>query len=171
MIEMSNNTDSGAADRVRLRLVALEDLPALAILDKEIFRDLAYSMHLLRTFYELCRSTWYVADHNGDLAGYALVGLSAYSRDGWLLGLAVGNRYRGRGLGGELMSRALLTMMEHDVINAYLTVRPQNDTARRIYDKFEFVQHGETVPDYYGNGEPRAVLHRSLQANPYRVEN
>lgn len=65
------------------------------------------------------------------------------------------------------MGRALASMMEHNVSDAYLTVRPGNDAARRIYHSFDFTQQGGAVPDYYGNGEPRDVLHRSLKLNPY----
>jgi [ribosomal protein S18]-alanine N-acetyltransferase len=167
IIETFNHTAGGAADYARLRLVALEDLRPLEILEKEVFHDLAYSMDLLRTFYNLYRTTWHVADHDGDLAGYALVGLSADSSDGWLLGLAVSSRYRRQGLGGKLMRRAMDSMMAYNVSDAYLTVRPDNDAAHRMYDEHGFVLHGEAVPDYYGNGEPREVLHRSLRSNPY----
>lgn len=166
-IEALGPADRGTVEYAPLRRVTEKDLPALKVLEKEIFLDLAYSMDLLRTFYNLFRATWYVADHAGDLAGYALVGLSSDNSDGWVLGLAVSGRHRGRGLGGKLMGRALASMMEHNVSDAYLTVRPGNDAARHIYHSFDFTQQGAAVPDYYGNGEPRDVLHRSLKLNPH----
>lgn len=165
-IEASNLADPSSS-YAPLRLVALKDLPILAILEKEVFDDLAYSVDLLRVFFNLFQSTWYVAERDGDLAGYALVGLSPDNRDGWLLGLAVSDRHRGRKLGSTLMGRALTSMMEYDACDAYLTVRPGNDAARSIYRDFEF-EHVEQVPNYYWNGEPRDVLHRSLKKNPYR---
>lgn len=165
--EASHPADHNAAGNAPLRRVALQDLPKLETLDKEVFGDLAYSMSLLRTFFGLFQTTWHVADHAGDLAGYALVGLSSTNREGWLLGLAVHHRHRGLGLGRKLMSRAMASMMEHKVDDAYLTIRPDNHTAHSIYHSFDFRQLGEEVPDYYGNGEPRAVLHRSLKMNPY----
>jgi [ribosomal protein S18]-alanine N-acetyltransferase len=167
IVESFESADHDAAADTPLRFVTEADLPALAILEKEIFGDLAYSSHLLRTFYSLFRTTWYVAEHHHALAGYALVGLSSDCRDGWLMGLAVHDRYQGRGLGRRLMDRALTSMMEYGVADAYLTVRPDNPAARHIYHSFAFAQQGETVPDYYGNGEPRDLLHRSLKTNPY----
>lgn len=169
-IEAFNHADRGTSEYAPLRLVTLEDLPALEVLEKEVFHDLAYSMDLLRVFFNLFRTTWYVAERDGDLAGYELVGLSPDNSDGWLLGLAVSSRHRRRRLGNKLMDRALASMMEYRVADAYLTVRPDNDAARRIYHAFEFEQLGDPVPNYYGNGEARDVLHRSLKEHPHRVE-
>jgi ribosomal-protein-alanine N-acetyltransferase len=167
IIKSFESADHDAIASTPLRLVTEADLPALAIIEKEIFGDLAYSSHLLRTFYSLFRTTWYVAGHHHAPAGYALVGLSSDSGEGWLMGLAVRERYQGRGLGRRLMDRALTSMMECGVADAYLTVRPGNAAARRLYHSFAFAQQGETVPDYYGNGEPRDMLHRSLVADPH----
>ena len=166
-IEASNHADHGTSGYASLRPVTLEDLSALEVLEKEVFDDLAYSMDLLRVFYNLFRTTWYVADHDGDLAGYELVGLSPDNKDGWLLGLAVSSRHRRQRLGNKLMGRALTSMMDFGVRDAFLTVRPDNDAARRIYHAFQFEQIGDPVPNYYGNGEPRDVLHRSLEEHPY----
>lgn len=165
--EAHNPADHGMIGYAPLRLVTEQDLPVLKVMEKEVFRDLAYSMDLLRTFYNLFRQTWYVADHDGELAGYALVGLSSDNKDGWLLGLAVSGSHRGRGLGQKLMARGLTSMMDYEVSDAYLTVRPDNAAARNIYNSFGFHQQGEAVQDYYGNGEARDVLHRSLKKNPY----
>jgi len=165
-VEAYNHADRNSSGHTPLRPVTLEDLPVLAILEKEVFHDLAYSVDTLRVFYNLFQDTWYVADYDGDLAGYELVGLNPKNSHGWLLGLAVSGRYRGRGLGGILMGQALASMMDYEVTDAYLTVRPGNAAARRIYDAFEF-EHVEQVPNYYWNNEPRDVLHRSLEENPY----
>lgn len=150
-----------------LRLVREQDLSALEELDKEVFRDVAYSMVYLRSLYNTFRKTWCVAEHKGILIGYALVGPDSDNTEAWLQGLAVSEQYQGRGLGGMLMSNALGMMMRAGVSDAYITVRPGNKAAYHLYDKFGFVQVGEERANYYGNGEPRKVLHRSLVDNPY----
>lgn len=161
----------GTSDYAVLRPVTIEDLPTLSILEKEVFSDLAYSTDQLRVFFNLFRATWYVADRDGELAGYSLVGLSSDHSDGWILGLAVGDRHRGQRLGEKLMHQALSSMMIYDVTDAHVTVRPDNAAARHVYGAFGFEQRGEAVNKYYGNGEPRDVLHRSLKENPYPIGN
>lgn len=165
--EASSQADPESPAGGFLRLVREADLPGLEVLDKEVFDDLAYSMHYLRTFYNLFSSTWYVADCGGELAGYALVGPSSDNSGAWLLGLAVSSRHQGRGLGSELMTKAMEVFAEAHVPNAYITVRPDNAAAEHLYQKFGFAQLGEEHENYYGNGERRKVLQRSLVSDPY----
>ena len=161
--EASSQADFGGSSGSCLRLVKESDLPHLEVLDKEVFDDLAYSMHYLRTFYNLFSSTWYVADHGGELAGYALVGPSSDKSGAWLLGLAVSGRHQGRGLGSELMAKAMEMFDKARVPKAYITVRPDNAAAYHLYQKFGFRQVGEERENYYGNGERRKVLERSMK--------
>ncbi|MEY9934461.1 ribosomal-protein-alanine N-acetyltransferase [Catenulispora sp. GP43] len=165
--EASSQADPESPAGSSLRLVREDDLPGLEVLDKEVFDDLAYSMHYLRTFFNLFSSTWYVADCGGELAGYALVGPSSDKSGAWLLGLAVSSGHQGRGLGSELMTKAMEVFAEADVPYAYITVRPDNAAAEHLYQKFGFRQFGEEHENYYGNGERRKVLQRSLVADPY----
>jgi ribosomal-protein-alanine N-acetyltransferase len=157
---------------VVVRLVEADDLEMLAVLDKEVFGDVAYSPHYLRTFFNLFRTTWYVAEHDGELAGYALVGLSSDSsgssgkKEAWLLGLAVSSRHQGHGLASKLMTKAMEVCRREGVSDAFITVRPDNAAVSHLYHQFGFVQVGAERENYYGNGEPRKVLHRSLKANP-----
>lgn len=165
--EARSSVDLRTFSDARLRPVAEDDLAALEVLDKEVFKDVAYSMLYLKSLYLLFRKTWWVAEYQGDLAGYALVCPDSDNAEAWLMGLAVSERYQGGGLGRRLMSRAMELMMEAQVSDAYITVRPDNRAAYRLYRRFGFTQQGEERPDYYGTGEPRKVLHRSLVANPY----
>lgn len=166
----SSQADAETPSSGVLRLVSEDDLLGLEVLDKEVFADLAYSMHYLRTFFNLFRSTWYVADCGGELGGYALVGPSSDGTGAWLLGLAVRSRHQGRGLGRELMTKAMEVFAASRVPDAYITVRPDNAAAYRLYQKFGFHQMGEEHEDYYGNGERRKVLRRSMVSDPYVAE-
>lgn len=160
----------GTSDNGLLRLVGETDLAGLEILDKEVFNDAAYSMLYLRSMYNLFHKTWCVAQYEGDLAGYALVCPNSDNTEAWLMGLAVSGRYQGRGLGRRLMTRAMALMSEAGVSDAYITVRPNNSAAYHLYKAFGFTQQGEERENYYGTGEPRKVLHRSLVDNPYEPE-
>ncbi|GAA1966705.1 GNAT family N-acetyltransferase [Catenulispora subtropica] len=164
-IEAPSNAGSGTSDRDTVRLVEEHDLAALEVLDKEVFQDLAYSKHYLRTFYNLFRKTWFVVDRDGDLAGYALIGPDSDNREAWLLGLAVSERHQGHGLGRKLMRTAVDTMKDLGVADGFITVRPDNEAAFHLYESFGFLQDGEEREDYYGNGERRKVLRHSFEVD------
>lgn len=149
-----------------LRLVAEGDLRMLEALDKEVFQDLAYSMAYLRSMFDLFRKTWYVAERDGTIAGHVLIAPNRDNTEAWLAALAVSPGHRERGVGHKLMRKALETCGEVGVCDVYITVRPHNDAAYQLYREFGFVQDGEERADYYGNSEPRKVLHRSLGDNP-----
>ena len=77
------------------------------------------------------------------------------------------SRHQGRGLGSALMTKAMEMFAAARVPNAYITLRPDNAAAYHLYQKFGFGQLGEEHENYYGNGERRKVLRRSLVADPY----
>ena len=158
-----SSTSNSKTDSSRLRLVEERDLAALEILDKEVFGDLAYSKHYLRTFYNLFRKTWYVIELDGDLAGYTLIGPDSFNEEAWLLGLAVSERHQGRGLCRTLMAKAVSVMTSLGVTDGFITVRPDNEAAFHLYNSFGFTQDGEEREDYYGNGERRKVMHRRFR--------
>ena len=168
-IEAPDAADSDTSDRGPTpRLVRKRDFPALEVLDKEVFGELAYSMHLLRTFYNLFRKSWYVVDREGELAGYALVGPGFGTGESWLLGLAVSGRHQGHNLGNLLMDQAVKVMIDSGLPHGYITVRPENEAAKHLYRKFGFSQVGAEEPNYYGNGESREVLHRDFTLPSHR---
>jgi ribosomal-protein-alanine N-acetyltransferase len=146
----------------QLRPVRADDLPALEVLDKAAFRELAYNKHHLQTFFNLYRRDWYVIDDNHEPCGYVLVGLTSDGTEAWLLGLAVDGDHQGRGLGRILMAKALEIFEQAKVRTAYITVRPDNAAAVHLYKAAEFHQDGEPREDFYGNNEPRAVLRRDF---------
>jgi [ribosomal protein S18]-alanine N-acetyltransferase len=145
-----------------LRQVREEDLDALEKVDRDVFGDLAYDKHLLRTFFNLFREHWYVVDLDGELGGYVLIGHNSDSQEAWLLGLGVIDRYRGRGLGRKLMARADEVCSASRVRTAYITVRPDNAAAVHLYKSYGFTQEGPEKENYYGNQENRAVLRKDF---------
>ena len=160
---MIYNSLSGSA--IPLRLVEKEDLAALELLDREVFGNVSYSLMYLTSLYLLFQKSWCVAEYDGDLAGYALVCPNSDNSEVWLMGLAVSGSYQGRGLGRALMARAMELMMDSRASDAYITVRPDNKAARHLYEAFEFTPQGSQRDNFYGNGEPLQVLHRSLVTN------
>jgi RimJ/RimL family protein N-acetyltransferase len=81
-----------------------------------------------------------VAEADGELIGH----LSAFGRENRPaeIGMAVAKEWRGRGVGTALMRRSVDWARERGVHKLALQVWPHNEAARRLYEKFGFVQEG-----------------------------
>jgi GNAT superfamily N-acetyltransferase len=61
-----------------------------------------------------------------------------YDKSLYLAMMYVADAYRGKGINREIMQRLLSWGSEKGVVNASLTVYPQNDSAIRAYEKLGF---------------------------------
>jgi len=80
----------------------------------------------------------------------------------YLVKIAMGNESQGKGYGYYLLMKSLQSLKEEKVTEIYLTVDPENETARHIYsDKlgFEIVDFRKNE---YGQGHDRLVLRLDL---------
>ncbi|MFF2085814.1 GNAT family N-acetyltransferase [Nocardia sp. NPDC058176] len=139
----------------RLRDASVDDLAAIAELESSTFTPLAYPYFALRQLYDIHGSDWVVADLDGALCGYALVAVGR--RTAWLLGLAVSAGYQGRGLGSSLLDRAVAQCRSSAVDAVFITVRPSNAPAAKLYENSGFTWVGHEA-QYFGIGEPRDLL-------------
>jgi ribosomal-protein-alanine N-acetyltransferase len=90
------------------------------------------------------------AAEDGAISGYYDMWL--YSGEGHLLNICVAPEYRGKGLGKALLEHALATAENAGADGVYLEVRPSNDAAISLYEKYGFIQVG-TRKGYYQDGE------------------
>jgi len=99
-------------------------------------------------------------DRDAGVIGYAV--LWCIMDQGELANMAVAPAFRGRGLGGFLLSRVLETARERGVEAVFLEVRVSNGRASRLYERFGFTDVG-TRRDYYDSPrEDARVMRASL---------
>jgi ribosomal-protein-alanine N-acetyltransferase len=146
------------------RTATREDLADIAALEQEQLGELAYPYVILRQLFDLHGSHWVVADIDSHLCGYALVGINAAQR-AWVLGLAVAAPYQRRGFGTGLLERVVTGCRAALVDRVYITVRPTNQPAAKLYRKAGFSWAGHDQ-QYFGQGEPRDVLVHRIQRAP-----
>ncbi|MFD0363729.1 GNAT family N-acetyltransferase [Nocardia sp. GCM10030253] len=146
------------------RTATREDLADIAALEKQQLGDLACSLVILRQLFDLHGSHWVVADVDGHVRGYALVGINAAQR-AWVLGLAVAAGYQRRGFGTALLAQAISVCRAALVDRVYITVRPTNQRAANLYKNAGFLWAGHEQR-YFGEGEPRDVLVHRIQRAP-----
>jgi ribosomal protein S18 acetylase RimI-like enzyme len=138
------------------REATLEDLPALAALDHEVFGHEAYPPFFFRQALDLWGPTFLiVATEAKPVAGYALAAPSARAGDVCILSMGVHPSSRGQGLATGLLGALLDRLGAAEVV--WLTVHPQNAGAVRLYRNAGFVATGEEAA-YFGPGEPRVRM-------------
>ncbi|MFF3466883.1 GNAT family N-acetyltransferase [Streptomyces sp. NPDC001984] len=152
---------SVAERQVRMRPATEQDLPRLARLDEQIFKEFTYPFFVLRQLMDVCGDDLLVLDDGTELLGYVLTGTRPDRKRSWILGLGVDERLRGRGMGRRLMEAALELMRAEGVVEAALTVDPENAPARALYNAFGFVQVDDRR-DYFGPGQHRLIMVRPL---------
>lgn len=143
-----------------LRTATAADLRGIIAIEREQFGHLAYPYFVLRQLFELHGPDWTVAEHRNTVCGYVLTAISA-DRCAWFLGFAVAGYCRGRGYGRTLLVSALAHCRKLGVDRVFVTVRPDNHTAYRLYEDVGFVRSDHEAA-YFGDDEPRDVLVHKL---------
>lgn len=90
-------------------------------------------------------SSWVMLRH-GRLAGYAL--MMSVLDEVHLLNISVLQAHQGAGMGANLMRHMLSCATDAGARRMFLEVRPSNAIARRLYQRFGFVEIGRR-PRYY----------------------
>ena len=144
-----------------------DELDDLRELDLKVFGKLAYPPFVLRQLFDMYQEYWLVAEHPSEagLAGYSLGAPTPDRKLAWLLGLAVAPDCRNLGFGERLTLESLDLLRSRGVPRVCLTVEPNNDVAIGLYRRVGFVIT-KVVADYFGQGEDRAIMTRSLTRIP-----
>jgi [ribosomal protein S18]-alanine N-acetyltransferase len=94
----------------------------------------------------------YVSANHGQ-KGQKILGYIVFSKDGHILSIAVLPHHRRKGVGRELLRRAMQTP---SLMKAWAEVRRGNQGAQAFYSKMGFQMTG-SVPNYYGNEDALIV--------------
>ena len=97
-----------------------------------------------------CPRMFLVATVGGRIAGYSSAVADAERAE--LVSIAVHPRYRRHGVARALLTRTVALLRGEGVRQFWLTVRPANTDAIRLYASFGFV-HVRRVKDYYRRGQ------------------
>jgi ribosomal protein S18 acetylase RimI-like enzyme len=150
---------------VAVRRAGLRDLDGLHGLDNAVFGAMAYPYFVLRQLLDLHEDCWFVAEGGGRLLGYVLAVPQTDDPHGWILGVAVLEKWRGNGVGTALTRTAIRELAGRGVAELKLTVEPQNTGAIEFYRRLGFRAESELARDYLGPGEHRVIMVRDLAAD------
>lgn len=135
------------------------DIARIVEIDAMFYGEHGYGRYVVRQFLDLFSQSVFVAEKEGKIAGYAVVGVEAFSRKAWLLAAAVERCAQRQGIGEALLNRCLQYCEKNRIKVCYLTVDPDNAPAVSLYCKHGFAAD-QGPSDYFDDGHLRIVMRK-----------
>jgi [ribosomal protein S18]-alanine N-acetyltransferase len=145
---------------VVLRDMVVDDLPRVNAIERESY-SVPWSDATFRGLLRRRDAELIVAESYGVVIAYAIFWCVIDQSE--LGNVAVTARWRGRGIGERLVAEVLRRAEQRGVREIYLEVRPSNEVARRLYERFGFSQVGRRRNYYQEPVEDALVLRRPLR--------
>ncbi|MHC1635795.1 MAG: ribosomal protein S18-alanine N-acetyltransferase [Candidatus Methanospirareceae archaeon] len=117
--------------------------------------------YLYMEIYESYPEGFLVAEYEGVVVGFVIVVLTPEG-EGRIFAIAVDPRYRGRGIGRELLKAAFDVLKKRNIRSVRLEVRRTNFVAQHLYKSLGFVPFG-FIPSYYKDGEDAILMRKILE--------
>ncbi|HKN30713.1 MAG TPA: GNAT family N-acetyltransferase [Roseiarcus sp.] len=134
-----------------VRAAVVEDLDAIAKLERDSFPEDQVSRRSISYFLRAPQMPVIVAAIDRELAGYALLSLRKVSQAVRIYSIAVDARFARRGVALALLQACEKYARLHRKSQLTLEVRYDNAPAIALYEKWGFRQFGEHE-DYYADG-------------------
>jgi ribosomal-protein-alanine N-acetyltransferase len=144
---------------VKFRLATLDDVPALMALEKHAVTAAHWSNEQYRAIFSTSQipRIALLIEAGNTIQGFLVArGVGAE----WELeNIAVAAPARRRGLGTRLLGEFLNTARSRGAAAAFLEVRESNSAARRLYERWAFIESGRR-PNYYRDPQEAAITYR-----------
>jgi len=139
-----------------IRRATKQDIPKIVEIEKVSFSD-PWDKQLFLDAIDSESKYLMVAEHGGEIEGYIV--LEKVLDEGHITDLAVGGKYRKKGVASELVNDALALARGMDIKEIFLEVRETNEAAKKLYSKFGFREIGRRKGYYPKANEDALVLH------------
>jgi [ribosomal protein S18]-alanine N-acetyltransferase len=148
------------SDVVVLRAMTASDVPVVLAIEHESY-SVPWSESTFRGLLRRRDAELIVAEAHGRVVGYAIFWTVLDQSE--LGNVAVTSAWRGRGIGERLVAEVMQRADRLGVREVFLEVRPSNERARRLYERFGFSQVGRRRNYYQDPVEDALVLRRPLR--------
>lgn len=145
--------------RYMIRKMAENDLDKVMIIEQESF-SLPWSRESYLGELKNDFANYLVCDDGGEIAAYG--GVWVVFEEAHITNVAVAIRYRGQGVGSDLMKELEKIARSKHATRILLEVRPSNQVALAMYDKLGFIQTGGRKAYYSDNGEDALIMTKYL---------
>jgi [ribosomal protein S18]-alanine N-acetyltransferase len=138
---------------VSIRLFRLSDLDRVLEIEHASFGKDAYDRNLFADYHRHCGALFLVAEKDRNIRGYMVTcALSrAASPRAELISVAVEPEQRGKGIASALLDSTLRRLRRRGIVRFTLTVRVDNESAIRLYQRYGF-RKSRVVRGYYEDG-------------------
>jgi len=128
------------------------DMDTIVDLERAIFRPSEqYTLGFINWLCRNCTKYSYIAFMGDKPVGYIISCIEGFSR-GHVISVGVLGEYRRRGIGSELMSKSICSMVNDGADYVILEVRVSNTPAITLYRKLGF-EVRDLLRAYYSDGE------------------
>ena len=142
-----------------IRRCKYEDILSVAELEKLSFKGECWGVGTLASAFENSQYSMFVAEEDGEIAGYGCISVSYENCD--LENVLVAEEYRRSGVGRRILNELIQEAKSRGAENMFLEVRLSNSPAMRLYLSAGFV--GVYARSrYYSDGEDCLVMKKSL---------
>jgi len=140
-----------------LRPATEDDLPAILEIEQESYPEPWTESHFKQEMKTPYSRVFVLTDDETDsiVLGYLVYWLQAEGTS--LLNVAVGQKWRGLGLGRLLLSAMIKETVREEIPRAILEVRESNQKAISVYEHLGFRKTHERK-QFYSNGESAVVM-------------
>ena len=132
------------AQPATLRLAHRDDLAAIRALDALAFDHLWHKPSAYFNEALAVAGSFVVAEMEGQIVGYEWCEM--HEKRGHLTRLGIHPAYQGRGIGGQLLRRAIIDALHQGVNLITLNTQENNRRSQALYTRFGFVQTAHRVP-------------------------
>jgi ribosomal-protein-alanine N-acetyltransferase len=150
-----NAKDSIRMKWIRLRRATSEDIEEIYGLEESCFPTPWAKADMLKDLRENLLSTYMIAETAGEVIGYAA--LWTVLDEGHVLNVAMRPDMRGQGIATMMLSSLLEAGREKGAKSFTLEVRPSNESAIALYEKFGFKTVG-VRKEYYADNKEDALI-------------
>ncbi len=140
-----------------IRTVRNSDLQAVVDIDQTLFGAESFSSFVMRQFFNLFPESFFVAEQDEQLLGYAAIGVQPSSKNAWLISAGVLAPFQNQGVGSALLTACDDYCVNTCVASCRLTTDPDNNYAIHLYEKFGFRKDSE-LRDYYVPGDRKLLM-------------
>ena len=156
---------------VHLREMTLDDLPAVMVLEEELFAPDTWTRAMYRDELSQRDTRHYLVAEDGAESERAIVGyagLIAYDDEAHVATIGVATAAQGKGIGSLLLD-ALLAEADRRSPVVLLEVRADNEVAQGLYRRRGFAEIGRRRGYYQPSGTDAVVMKRERPAGATHV--
>jgi ribosomal-protein-alanine N-acetyltransferase len=168
----------GRSNSYRTRQFTMKDLDQVTTVNKKCLPE-NYPSNFFIDLYERFPKSFLVAEsaENGDVVGYIMCrterGLSNFgfrlAKKGHIVSVAVLHEHRNKGIGQNLVTKALDAMHGYGASEYMLEVRVSNSAAVSVYRKLGFTD-AKILKGYYSDGEDAYLMTKQAEDPVQRSE-